>query len=66
MAKYVGKRKISKINYVSFIFDILSEYGYQFQEDPPDLWSDEEKKLFDMLSNMEDRLKEALIAIITT
>lgn len=66
MAKYVGKRKISEMNYVSLISDVLSEYGYQFQEDPPDMWNDEEKKLFDMLSNMEDRLKEALIAIINT
>jgi hypothetical protein len=62
---YVGKRKIVELKRLSFISETLSEYGYNFHENAPDLWSDEDKKLYDMLSIMEFRLHNAYINILS-
>ena len=61
---YVGKKKIQDINYISIYNDILIKFGYNFTEDGPDMWTPEETKLFSLVTELEDNLKDTIIKLI--
>lgn len=61
---YVGKKKIQDINYISIYDDILIKFGYNFTADGPDMWTPEETKLFSIVTELEDKLKDTIIKLI--
>lgn len=63
----ISKKKQQEINRIDFIEEVLKRnYDYpDFINDPPDMWSKEEAKIFDMLAEMQHLVKEKTIEIIT-
>jgi len=67
----LSKKKLKKINFVSFINEVVEEYTPTsekyygiFLRQAPDQWSEEETRLFDMLTELEDRTKKEIVRII--
>lgn len=63
---YVGKKKIDQINMVGFIHDVIerSEYDHDFLDTPPELWQKEESIVYNMLCELDYKLKDAILNII--
>jgi hypothetical protein len=58
----INKKLLSDINLTSVYVEVLSQYGYQsICDNPPDMWNDEEKRLFDIVTEIESKLKEEII-----
>lgn len=66
----VSSKKIKFIDNTSFFVEIIKANdkhyigGKHWTETPPDMWSADEKLLWDMMSEVEYKLKAAIIEII--
>jgi len=65
---YISKKKIKEIEFLSFWEDILKEKGYDFFEGDnnpgPDSWYETERELFDIVTSIEERFRQAIFDII--
>lgn len=60
----IAKKKIKKIELLSIFDDILREHGFDFTDTPPEMWDTDEKKIFDLLAELETKLKEEFLKVI--
>ena len=67
----LSKKKLKEINFVSFINEVVEEHtpisekaDGTFLRDAPSEWNEYETRLFDMLTELEDKTKEAIIKIV--
>jgi hypothetical protein len=61
----ISKKKIKEIENVSFIRHVLKEHYYSFADFPPENWEKEDKKLWDVLTELEDLVKNQIVSILT-
>lgn len=67
----LSNKKVKEINRISFAVDILKKkelhtiVGHHWTETPPDMWSDDEKNKWDMMHELEDKLKAAIITLLS-
>jgi hypothetical protein len=65
----LSQKKIKQIKFVSFVEDVIKEYdegfigGRHWIESSPDMWNEERIKKFDMMNELETKLKHYFIAI---
>lgn len=63
----VSKKRLAQIRLASVYEPLLNEcksFCHLKFDDPPDMWSTEQKDMFDLLTGIEDKLKEEIIDII--
>jgi hypothetical protein len=63
----LSKKKIAEINMISVYEELLqncSIFNHMNFDDPPDMWSNEQKGMFDLLTEIERKLKDQIINII--
>lgn len=60
----ISKKKLKEIDHTSVYDEILRDFSYKFTDDPPDMWTDQERSLFDMVVETETTLKKKIIEII--
>lgn len=63
---YLGKKKIEKISYISFVDDIIEQYvgDSTFLKHNPETWQREEKDVYDMLNELEMKLKDKILEVL--
>lgn len=68
----IGKNKLKQINAISFVHEVLItlDYGRSIAEAhwvnlPPDMWSIGETHLYDMLCELERKVKNETLEILT-
>ena len=55
---------------MSFMHDVIKEYdegfigGQHWIESPPEMWNDDRMKIFDMMNELESKLKSNIIDLI--
>lgn len=57
----ISKKKLSDLNMISVHIKILHDHGYNFFDNPPDMWNDEQKKIYDFVTEIENELKTEMI-----
>lgn len=67
----LSKKKIKEINQISVYEEILRYYGYDYlsfiaTDNPPDMWNDEDKRFFDMVNEIESKMKEKIINLLSS
>lgn len=68
MAK-LSKKQINEINSLCFISEVIKDKyfgniaGTHWLDTPPDMWSKEESLVFDMLCELDNKLKAEFIRI---
>ncbi len=68
MAK-ISLKQVKKINHMCVFMDVIKEYENKFFDRdnkhwldyPPDTWSKEQTELFDMMSEVENRIKNKIL-----
>ena len=63
----VGKRKLKEISRVSVIHDVLEDElrdEAAFLEESPEHWSRQQKELYNLMIEHEDRLKNSILEIL--
>lgn len=64
----IAKKKLKLINQVTFIGEIIKEFetmsDRDFLDSPPDFWSLEERRIFDMLTEQEMKIKNEILRIL--
>jgi hypothetical protein len=63
---YLSKKKLKQLNEASIYDEVLRDYGFNFHNDNPQLWTNEERLIFDIASNIEVKLIAQLNKIITS
>jgi len=62
----ISKKKLNELRLISVFEKILLDNGYTFlQRGGPDTWFDDEKKLFDILTETEDKMRDSIIEKLT-
>lgn len=63
----IPKKILKQINFISFIDRVIKENvsSPDFIDSPPEMWSSSEKEIFDALADLEFKLKEKVIEILT-
>lgn len=65
----ISKKKLTQINIADFIYQTLEEHKTYKESDwwkeNPELWDADQKREFDMLAFIQDRMKEKIIEILT-
>ena len=65
----LSKKKIKELKFVSFVEDVLKEYdegfiaGRHWIESSPEMWNEDRIKKFDMMNELESRLKHYFIEL---
>ena len=62
----ISARKIRELNQISVYEEILKNYGYGYlsflaTDNPPEMWSAEDKRFFDMVNEIETEMKKEII-----
>lgn len=61
----LSKKKIKEIRFISVYQGLLESNGFDISfEDPPEMWGEEKKRMFDLLNDIEDSLKEKIIDLL--
>lgn len=60
----IPKYKLDEINRISLYDDVLRKHGHDFTDHGPDTWDREQTRLFDMMVELEVRIKERLLQIV--
>ena len=63
----LSKKALSKISLLSVYEPILEQLGFDYDFDsPPDMWSESQTKIFDLVTQIEENLKKEIINTLTT
>jgi outer membrane protein assembly factor BamA len=63
---YVSKQKLKQIKNISLFDKVMTDYGYNFHKNNPSLWTNEENLIYDIVSNVEMRVKDKVEKILTS
>jgi hypothetical protein len=62
----LSKKKINQIRFLSVYQELLQDHGFNMSfDDPPEMWGEEKKKMFDLLNDVEDKLKDKIINLLS-
>lgn len=66
----IAKKTLKKVQQLSFMGEILKEFFTDksdecFADNAPDFWNRDERNLFDALSELEQRHKNAVLELLT-
>jgi len=62
----ISAKKIRELNEMSVYEEILKNYGYGYlsflaTDNPPEMWSEEDKRFFDVVNEIEAKMREKII-----
>lgn len=67
----LSKKKKQEIERVSFMFELLKSHtpkevsgGIHWVDTPPEMWSDNQKQLFEMMNELERKTIEEVLNIV--
>jgi hypothetical protein len=63
---YLGKKKIKELNRISVHDKVLKDYGFNFHDNNPELWTNEDKIFYDVIVNIEMKMIEEMNNIISS
>lgn len=64
----IPKKKLKQLSHISFMDEIIRNQSLvdnKFTEGAPDTWDKDETKLFDMLAELEYKIKDEVIKVLT-
>jgi len=61
----LSKKKLDEIDQISIVFDYLEKCGELWCHDPPEEWGRVEKRLYEMLNDIEMRVKAMVLKILS-
>lgn len=57
----LSSKQFKRIANVSFVYEVIKDYMPEFSIDfPPENWMPEEKRIFDMLCSLENKVKQEI------
>lgn len=64
----ISKKKLKQISQISFMADVIKQYSSVSDRDfldlAPDFWLPEETRIFDMLNELETKIKNEVLEIL--
>ncbi len=64
----ISKKKQKQIKFISHIGDVITQFSgmsdRDFIDNSPDFWTPEERRIFDMLTEQEMRIKQEVFEIL--